>query len=477
MELKKLEKISEVEWLIPKHGDMNVNARIIANKRLVEEMDDMVYTQIVNVASLPGIVGEALVLPDAHWGYGFPIGAVAAFDPNEGGVVTVGGVGFDINCGVRTMTTNLTYKDVKEKIKELVDKLFVRVPSGLGSKGEIYLSNKEAKEVMVKGARWVIERGYGIPEDLEYIENGGVIEGADPEAVSPRAIERERDQMGTLGSGNHYLEVQIVEEVYDEAVAKVFGLFKDQVVITFHCGSRGFGHQIGTDYLKTLSEASRKYGIKIREKELVAAPINSQEGRRYISAVKCGINFAFANRQVIAHLIRQTVQEVFGKEVVVKTLYDIGHNTLKEEEHIVDGKLKKLIVHRKGSTRGFGPGRKEIPEAYRNVGQPIIVGGSMGTPTYILVGTSLAMKKTFGSTVHGAGRTMSRNQATKSWRGEQIVEDLMKKGIYVRAKSLSGVAEEAPQAYKNIDEVIESITMSGVSKKVAKLKPIGNIKG
>ena len=476
MELSKLKRVNDYEWEIPKQGEMRVPGRIFGMKHVVQDMDEKVYEQCSNVACLPGIVRASIVMPDGHWGYGFPIGGVAAFDPDAGGVVSVGGVGFDINCGVRTMISNLTEKEVKPKIKELVDELFKSVPAGLGSRGEIVLSRAQINDVLTEGARWVVEQGYGTAEDLEHMEENGRVENADPSAVSETAIRRERGQVGTLGSGNHYLEVQVVDEVYDEKVAEAFGLFKGQVVITFHCGSRALGHQIGTDYLKVLAEASRKYGIKIREKELVCAPINSPEGQRYFAAVNCGINYAFANRQVIAHLAREAFQRVFKGEEL-KTLYDIGHNTCKVEEHEVDGKKIKLYVHRKGATRSFGPGRKEVPPKYRSVGQPVIIGGSMGTASYILVGTTDGMIKAFGSTCHGAGRTMSRTQAKKKFWGEQVIKMLADRGIYVRAHSLPGVAEEAPQAYKDVSEIIESVHLANLSTKVAKLKPIGNIKG
>ncbi len=476
MDLSKLRRINDYEWEIPKQGEMNVPGRIFGMKRVVEEMDEKVYEQCSNVACLPGIVKASLVMPDGHWGYGFPIGGVAAFDPDEGGVVSVGGVGFDINCGVRTMISNLTERDVRPKIKELVDELFRTVPAGLGSRGEIVLTRAQVNEVLTEGARWVVEQGYGTEDDLEYTEENGRVEGADPSAVSETAIKRERGQVGTLGSGNHYLEVQVVDEIYDERAANAFGLFEGQVVITFHCGSRALGHQIGTDYLKVLAEASRKYGIKIREKELVCAPINSPEGQKYFAAVCCAINYAFANRQVIAHLARKAFSKIFPGEDL-KTLYDIGHNTCKIEEHEVDGKKKRLYVHRKGSTRAFGPGRKELPLKYRSVGQPVIIGGSMGSCSYILVGTEESMVKAFGSTCHGAGRRMSRTQAKKKFWGEQVIRRLAQKGIYVRAHSMPGVAEEAPEAYKDVNEVIESVHHAILSTKVARLRPIGNIKG
>ncbi|MCX8042390.1 MAG: RtcB family protein, partial [Thermodesulfobacteriaceae bacterium] len=414
MELKKLIKISDYEWEIGPTKDMRVPGKIFGNERLIEEMDEKVYEQVCNVASLPGIVKASIAMPDAHWGYGFPIGGVAAFDPEEGGIISVGGVGYDISCGVRTLLSPLTKKEVEPVLEKLIDELFETVPSGVGSEGEIKLSPSELDEVLVGGAKWAVEAGYGEPEDLEYIEEKGCMPGGDPSCVSKEAKKRQHRQVGTLGSGNHYLEVQYVAEIYDQRVAKAFGLFENQVVITIHCGSRALGHQIATDYLPLLAQASRKYGIPIKEKELVCAPILSPEGEKYFKAMVCGINCALANRQVITHLVRKVFKNFFP-QIHLKLLYDVSHNTCKVEYHEVNGKLKKLYVHRKGSTRAWGPGRKELPKAYQEVGQPVIIGGSMGTPSYILVGTEEGEAKAFGSACHGAGRTMSRNQAIKSF--------------------------------------------------------------
>lgn len=471
MELKRL---SDFEWMVEKQGEMNVPAIFFGSRKLVSETEEKVFQQAINVACLPGILKAAMVMPDGHSGYGFPIGGVAAF--TEEGVFSVGGVGFDINCGVRTITTNLTLDEVRPKIRVLVDEFFNTVPAGLGSRGEIKLSRAEVDEVLMEGARWVVEKGYGEEEDLRFIEEGGVIPGADPDAVSERAIKREKRQIGTLGSGNHYLEIQYVADVYDEEIAEKYGLFENQVVITFHCGSRGLGHQIGSDYLQILYQASKKYGIKIRDRELVCAPINSPEGQRYFSAVKCGINYAFANRQVISHLVRESLKNVFP-DVETRILYDVGHNTVKEEKHMVDGKEMTVYIHRKGSTRAFGPSRKEVPREYRGVGQPVIIGGSMGTESYILAGTESAMEKTFGSTCHGAGRRMSRAQAKRQFRGETLVKLLEQKGIIVRGHSMPGIAEEAPEAYKDVREVVDSVHALGISKKVVRLVPLGVVKG
>ncbi len=476
MELKKLKKISDYEWEIPQKGDMRVPGLIFANKKLIEEMDEKVYEQVSNVASLPGIVKASIAMPDAHWGYGFPIGGVAAFDPDAGGIISVGGVGYDISCGVRTLTTPLIKEEVKPLLEKLVKELFETVPTGVGSEGEIKLSPSKLDEVLVGGAKWAVEKGYGEWEDLEYIEEKGCMPGGDPDYVSMEAKKRQYRQVGTLGSGNHYLEIQYVAEIYDKNVAEAFGLFENQVVVTFHCGSRALGHQIATDYLPVLAKAAKKYGIPIKEKELVCAPINSPEGQKYFKAMICGINCALANRQVITHLVRLVFKKFFPR-IHLKVLYDVSHNTCKVEEHEVNGKILKLYVHRKGATRAWGPGRKELPIAYRKVGQPVIIGGSMGTASYILVGTKECEKKSFGSACHGAGRTLSRHQALKSFRANKIVEDLRKRGIIIMGKSKRGLAEEAPEAYKDINEVIESSCKAGLTKKVAKLLPMGCIKG
>ncbi len=476
MELKKLVKISDYEWEIPKTGDMRVPGKIFGSQRLIEEMDDMVYQQVSNVASLPGIVKASIAMPDAHWGYGFPIGGVAAFDPEEGGIISVGGVGYDISCGVRTLLSPLTREEIEPYLEKLVKELFETVPSGVGSEGEIKLSPSQLDEVLVGGARWAVEKGYGYPEDLEYIEEKGCMEGADPSYVSMEAKKRQHRQVGTLGSGNHYLEVQYVAEIYDREVANAFGLFENQVVVSIHCGSRALGHQIATDYLPVLAKAARKYGIPIKEKELVCAPIESEEGKAYFKAMCCGINCALANRQVITHLVREVFKKFFPG-IYLKLLYDVSHNTCKVEYHMVNGKRKKLYVHRKGATRAWGPGRAELPEAYRKVGQPVIIGGSMGTASYILVGTSEGEEKAFGSACHGAGRTMSRHQAIKSFRADELVERLRKRGIIVMGKSKKGLAEEAPEAYKDVTLVIDATCKAGLTKKVAKLLPLGCIKG
>jgi len=474
MDIQKFKQINDYEWEIPKTGSMRVPGKIFASRKLIEEMDEKVWEQLSNVATLPGIQKASIAMADAHWGYGFPIGGVAAFDANEG-IVSVGGVGFDGGCGVRALKTNLTLGDVQPKIKELIDELFRTVPAGLGSRGKILLSDAEVNEVLREGAKWVVEKGYGTEKDLEFIEDNGSIKGAMPEAVSSLALKREKKQVGTLGSGNHYLEVQYVDEIYDVEVAKKYGLEKNQIFVWIHCGSRALGHQIGTDYLKVLAEASRKYGIPIHERELVCAPINSEEGQRYFGAMCCALNYAHANRQVIAHLVRQGFSRIFPN-AEVETFYEISHNSCKAERHNIDGKSKIVYVHRKGATRAFGPEREELPKPYRSVGQPVLIGGTMGTYSYILHGVKEG-ERAFFSSCHGAGRAMSRTAAKKKFWGQTLIKELEAKGIYVRAHSMSGLAEEAPLAYKAVEEVVEAIHNANLARKVARLRPIGNIKG
>lgn len=480
MDLINLKKVSDYEWELPQQGDMRVPGKVYGNKQIIDHLIADVkkgkewnaLVQIANVACLPGIQKASIALSDVHPGYGFPIGGVAAFDPEENGVICMGGIGFDINCGVVTIKTDLERKDVEKKAKELLDVLFKKVPAGLGSTGEIKLTPKQLDEVLIGGAQWAVEKGYGREEDLEFIEEHGKMPDANPAAVSPKAKDRQFKQVGTLGSGNHYLEVQYVAEVYNEKVANVYGLRKDGIVVSIHTGSRALGHQIGTDYLRELAKIVKKYNIKIRDKDLVCAPIASPEGEKYYSAVCAGINCAFANREVITHLVREAFHSIFP-DTTLDLLYHIGHNTCKKEEH--NGKL--VYVHRKGSTRNFGPQRKEIPTIYRDVGQPVLVGGTMGTSSFVLYGTQLAMEKSFGSAIHGAGRRMSRKQAKKSYWGSNVVKELEKKGVHVKGHSMAGIAEEAPGAYKDIVNVVDCMHYSGISKKVAMLKPLINVKG
>lgn len=476
MDVTQFKKINDYEWEIQKENDMNVPGKIYGSQQLVEAMGDKVKEQISNVAALPGIVNAAMAMPDAHWGYGFPIGGVAAFDPEDNGIISMGGVGFDISCGVRTLRTDLTRETIQPYLENLADELFKTVPAGLGSTGKIRLAQETLDEVLKGGAVWAVEQGYGIKEDLEYTEEFGKIEGADPSKVSQTAKKRQFKQVGTLGSGNHYLEIQYVEEVYNEKIAKIYGLEKDKILISIHCGSRALGHQIGTDYLKIMGQAAIKYNIPIKDRELACAPINSQEGQDYFGAMACGVNTALANRQTIGHLAREAFYKIIP-ESEVKMLYDISHNTCKIEEHKVNEEKRKLYIHRKGATRAFGPGRKELPKKYMNAGQPVLIGGSMGTCSFILAGTEKGTEQAFGSACHGAGRRMSRKQAKREWFGEKIVKDLRQKGIIVKAHSHSGIAEEAPGAYKNVIEVVDSVHNAGLAEKVVKVRPIINIKG
>lgn len=476
-------KINEYVWEIPvtyKKG-MQVPVRIYASKKLLEEMDDGVFEQITNVACMPGAQKYVFCMPDAHWGYGTPIGGVVAFDA-ETGLISPGLVGFDINCGVRLVTTNLTFEELQPKLKELVDTLFKSVPVGVGCKGFVKLDKKQFKEVMVNGAKWCVDNGYGWKEDLEVTEENGCIKGADPSKVSERAISRGMDQLGTLGSGNHYLEIQVVkkEKIFDKNIAKIFGITKEnQICIMVHCGSRGFGHQVASDYLKVFEEAMKKYNITVNDRELACAPYKSPEGQDYYKAMACAANMAFANRQVILHRIRECFSKVFGKsaeELGMHQVYDVAHNIIKLEEHDVDGKKKLLAVHRKGATRSYGPGFKELPEKYKKVGQPVIIGGSMETGSYLLVGTEKAAE-TFNSTAHGSGRTMSRTKAKHEVIGEKLQQEMEARGIYVKSVSYAGLAEEAGIAYKDINEVIDTIDKAGISKRIVGLTPIGNVKG
>jgi tRNA-splicing ligase RtcB len=480
-----LEQISDTVWEIPvsyKEG-MRVPARIYGTEKIISELDEAVYDQITNVATLPGITKYAMCMPDGHFGYGFPIGGVAAMDVEKGGVISPGGIGFDINCGMRLMVTNLTYHEVKPYIKKLVDRLYERVPAGVGSSGFVKLSRNDFRKVVEQGAQWCVNNGYGWEEDLELIEENGCIKGADSAKISDKAIDRGFNQIGTLGSGNHYLEIQVARklDIFDPELAKTMGItMPDQVVVMFHCGSRGFGHQVATDYLQRfLKVMDSKYGIKILDRELACAPFDSPEGQAYFSAMKCGINMSYANRQVILHRIREVFSEIFersAEDLGMHMVYDVAHNTAKLESHVVDGKKRSLLVHRKGATRAFAPGMADIPERYKNIGQPVIIGGSMETGSYLLVGVPTGAQ-TFFSTAHGSGRTMSRTKARKAWKGETLLKDMQKKGIYVRSTSMSGLAEEAGAAYKDIDDVIEAAELAGISKKVVRLTPIGNIKG
>lgn len=476
MDIGSLNKINDYIWEIPRTGDMNVPGRIFASEKLIAEMDEKVREQVKNVACLPGIQIASMAMPDAHWGYGFPIGGVAAFDPDEGGIISMGGVGFDISCGVRTMKTGLLLEEVMSGIERLVDQFYNRVPAGVGSEGLIKLNASQIDEMLLGGAEWAVKKGYGKKEDLEYIEEHGRVDGADPSQVSDTAKKRQYREMGTLGSGNHYLEVQVVDEIYDEKAGQAMGLRKDGVVISVHCGSRGLGHQIGTDYLRSLANAAHRFKLPIKDRELASAPITSPEGKSYYGAMSAGINCALANRQILTHLVREIFTEVYP-EGRVTMLYDISHNTCKVETHVVKGKKKRLFVHRKGATRAFGPGQVDLPPEYHHVGQPVLIGGTMGTSSYLLVGTEEGMEVAFGSACHGAGRAMSRTQAKKQWKGRDVIRSLEEQGILVRGHSYSGIAEEAPGSYKDVTEVVDAAHFAGLARKVARVRPLACVKG
>ena len=476
MDPNRLSKKSSTEWWLAPTGRMRVPGIIFASEELVRAMDEKVLQQVANVAGLPGIVRASFAMPDAHWGYGFPIGGVAAFSAEAGGVISAGGVGFDISCGVRTLRTGLSIDEVEPRRAALADALFRAVPCGVGSTGPVRLSASELDDLMLGGARWAVKRGFGRAADLETIEEDGVMAGADPDAVSSEAKQRQRDQLGTLGSGNHYLELQEVVEIFAPEIAAAYQLRAGEVVVSIHCGSRGLGHQIGTDYLKSMLSEAGRLGIALPERELACAPIDSATGRRYLGAMRAAMNCAMANRQVIAHLVRETLGEIFPAADVT-LLYDVSHNTCKEEEHEVDGQIRRLFVHRKGATRAFGPGHPAVPAVYRSVGQPVLIGGSMGTASYILAGTAEGMGRAFGSAVHGAGRSLSRHEATKRWKGRAVVDTLAGHGILIRSPSLRGVAEEAPGAYKDVGAVVDAAEQAGLARKVARVRPLVCIKG
>jgi len=468
-----VKKINEVTWKIEKEGAMNVPVIIFASEKLFDYIKkDDTLKQAMNMACLPGVVKNIVVCPDAHQGYGACIGGVSAFDI-EKGVISPGGVGYDINCSVRLLKTNLTLKDVENRKKQIVNLFFEEVPSGVGEKGRIKLTKEELDEVLKEGAQWAVKKGYGVKDDYEHTEENGKLAGANPEDVSQKAKARGMPQLGSLGAGNHFLEMQVVDEIFDEDVAKAFGLEKGMITIMVHCGSRGLGHQVASDYIKLMED---KYGFPEQDRELVNAPINSELGKKYFSAMACAANFAFANKQLITHWIREGMKKIFP-DFKADVVYDVCHNIAKFEKHNIDGKEKEVLVMRKGATRSFGPGRKEIPEVYRKTGQPVIIPGSMGTSSYVLVGTKKAEEISFGSTAHGAGRVESRTQAKKELTGEKVKEQLNQKGIEVKAGSWRGLAEEAPQAYKDIDEVVNVSHKAGIGNLVAKVKPLGVIKG
>jgi tRNA-splicing ligase RtcB len=478
----KLNKIGDYLYEIPKTGPMRVPARIFASEALLKDItQDKSPEQAANVATLPGIVKYSLAMPDIHWGYGFPIGGVAAFDPEQGGVISPGGVGYDINCGVRMIRTNLKVQDVRPKLRDLVATLFHTIPTGVGAKGGIEkISPSELKKLAKKGPRWALERGFGVPEDIEHTEQMGRLDFADPDMVSEHAIERGQAQVGTLGSGNHFLEVGVVDTIFHPEAARVFGIEEGSVTVLIHCGSRGFGHQICDDYLKVMGHAIQKYKIELPDRQLACAPAESEEGRNYVAAMAAAANYAWTNRQVIMHLARQSFEQVFDmspKELGMDLIYDVSHNMAKYEKHSVNGNEKMLWVHRKGATRAFPPGHPDVPPDYQEIGQPVLIPGDMGRASYLLVGAPGAMEKTFGSTCHGAGRVLSRSQAIKRGKGRSIKRELEEKDIIVMAHGRETLAEEMSEAYKDVNAVVEVMHEVGVSLRVARLRPLGVIKG
>ena len=477
-----IERIGECRYQIPveqKRG-MRVPGVIYTDERLLAQVTaDQAPQQVVNVAHLPGIVGRSLAMPDIHWGYGFPIGGVAATDADTG-VISPGGVGYDINCGVRVVRTHLEIGDIRNRIQALIQALFDNVPSGVGSKGKVLLSQKEEKDVLQNGAAWAVRQGYGWEEDLQFIEAGGCLPEADAAALSKRALERGKQQLGTLGSGNHFIEIQQVTDIFDEEAAKTFGLQAGQILIMIHTGSRGLGYQVCDDSLNTMVRAMAAYKIRVPDPQLACTPFRSPEGQQYFSAMAAAANYAWANRQVILHWVRKTFEDVLGHpadQMGLHLIYDVAHNIAKQESHTVDGEERSLVVHRKGATRAFGPGHPDIPEPYRKIGQPVLIPGDMGSASYILAGTETAMQETFGSTCHGAGRVLSRHAAIRATEGRDLVGELKKRGVTVKSRGKKTLAEEAPEAYKDIDQVVDVVHRAGLSKKVARMRPVGVVKG
>lgn len=474
---RKLKKVSDYEWEIPKEGKMNVPVRIFASEKILEKIkEDDSIQQAINVACLPGIYGRSIMLSDSHLGYGFPIGGVAAFDIKKG-VISPGGVGFDINCGVRLLTSNLSKKEVEPKIKELIEKLFIHIPCGVGKESNLRLNDKDYEKVLNTGVGWAVENKYATKEDLEKCEENGRMKTADASKVSPRAKKRGRKQLGTLGAGNHFIEVQYVDEIYDKETAKVFGIAgKDQIVLMIHSGSRGLGHQVCSDYIRKMEDAFPDIVKDLPDKDLIYATTGSPLAKDYLGAMSAAANYGWCNRQILSYQARKAFDKLFRK-VKLDLVYDVAHNVAKVEEYKIDGKLRKVYVHRKGATRAFGPGHKELPKSYQKTGQPIILPGSMGTASYLLVGTDKAMNETFSSTAHGAGRVMSRHEAMKKFRGDKVQRELEGQKIYVKAASVRGISEEAPGVYKDIEDVAEVSDKVGIGKKVARLKPLGCLKG
>ena len=478
-----LKKIDDYRWEIPLEFDpgMRVPGRIICDEKLLETVKkDQALRQVANVAHLPGIVKYSLAMPDIHWGYGFPIGGVAATDPDQGGVISPGGIGFDINCGVRLIRSNLTFEEVQPKLKTLVATLFHQITCCVGQSGDIRVSNQDRSRVVLQGAKWAVKNGYGIEDDLAHTEAGGCLEGADPDAVSQRAYERGANQLGTLGSGNHFLEVQVIDQVYDQAAAERFGLAEGQVTLMIHSGSRGFGYQICDDFLEQMRRTLTQYNIKVPDLQLACAPVYSPEGKKYISAMRAAANYAWANRQCLMHLMRQVFERVFQRSwqaMELNLIYDVAHNIAKFEKYKIDGKEKTLCIHRKGATRAFPPNHEELPESYRDLGQPVIIPGDMGRNSYLLLGTAKALDETFGSACHGAGRMMSRSEAVRTSKGRNIEQELERKGIVVMGRGAKGIAEEQPAAYKNVNDVVHVIHEAGIARRLVRMRPLGVIKG
>jgi tRNA-splicing ligase RtcB (3'-phosphate/5'-hydroxy nucleic acid ligase) len=463
-------------WQLEPTGPMRVPGRIFASRDLIDALDEKVREQLANVAALPGIVGASFAMPDAHWGYGFPIGGVAAFDPDRGGIVSAGGVGFDISCGVRTFTTGMKATELGDRLETVAHDLYRTVPAGVGWGGAVKLTVAELDEALAGGAAWAVEKGWGEADDLERIEERGRMEGAEPSRVSRRAKERQLNEIGSLGSGNHYLELQAVEQIYDAGAAAAYRLAEGDLLVTLHCGSRGLGHQIGTEFLQKFVPIAGRYGIALPDRELACAPIRSPEGEEYLGAMRAAINCALANRQVIGALVRKVFARHFPS-AKLRLLYDVSHNTCKAEEHEVEGEKRLLFVHRKGATRAFGPGHEEVPVEYRAVGQPVLIGGTMGTASYVLAGTSLSESRAFSSSCHGAGRKMSRTKAKTLWQGKPLIRELAEKGIVIKSHTAKGAAEEAPGAYKDVDEVARVAEETGLSRRVARVLPIACVKG
>jgi tRNA-splicing ligase RtcB len=480
LELKQLKKLDDYRWLVPRgtKPGMLTDALVFTDERLLQDLlKDLSLEQAINVAMLPGIVGRSLAMPDIHQGYGFPIGGVAATLPEEGGVISPGGVGFDINCGVRLLASTLAVEDVRPKIRELVNQLFRDIPSGAGQSGNIRLSYPELDKLLEQGAAWMVAHGYGQPEDLDTCEENGSIDAADAGAVSDRAKKRGLPQVGTLGSGNHFLEVQYVERIFDLAAAQVMGLYENEAVILIHSGSRGLGHQVCTDYLRDMDEGMRRYGIDVPDRQLACVPVHSKEGQEYLAAMRAAANFAWANRQGITHFTRAAFRRIFGEREELRVIYDVCHNIAKLERHRVEGQEREVMVHRKGATRAFPVGRPEVPARYKSCGQPVLIPGSMGSASYVLVGAEGAMRESFGTTCHGAGRVMSRTAAKKSPYAQNARQRLEEQGVLVRAETRDGITEEIPEAYKDVDAVIEVVHNAGLATRVARLKPLGVIKG